>query len=192
MKIIKKAYLFLFVSIMFFTTHFLNAQRISINPQNSTLTILGTSNVHDWEMKVSKINSEIVLNESKQLSELIVKIPVTSIKSGKSIMDDKTYDAFNYKKYPTIVFQLTEASPVKITDKEDEITLTGNLSMAGETRKISFKTNCKSTKQGEYHLKGSVPLKMTDFKMTPPTAMFGAMKTGNAVNVKFEVTYNLQ
>jgi hypothetical protein len=61
--------------------------------------------------------------------------------------------------------------------------------MAGETRKISFKTVCKTTKTGDYQLKGNVPLKMTDFKIKPPTAMLGAMKTGDAVTVKFDVSF---
>ena len=179
----------LFIGIVFFTAHVAKAQSFDIIPQNSTVSILGTSNVHDWEMKVTKINSEFTLSSSKQISSLVVKIPVISIKSGKGIMDEKTYDAFDSKKNPNIVFQLTEASSIKLTDKDSEITLTGNLSMAGETRKISFKTVGKTTKTGDYQLKGSVPLKMTDFKIKPPTAMLGAMKTGDAVTVKFDVSF---
>ena len=179
----------LFVGIVFFTANVGNAQNFEITPQNLTVSILGTSNVHDWEMKVAKINSELTLSSSKQITSLVVKIPVISIKSGKGIMDEKTYDAFDSKKNPNIVFQLTEASSIKLTDKDSEITLTGNLSMAGETRKISFKTVGKITKTGDYQLKGSVPLKMTDFKIKPPTAMLGAMKTGDAVTVKFDVSF---
>ena len=179
----------LFVGIVFFTANVGNAQNFEITPQNLTVSILGTSNLHDWEMKVAKINSELTLSSSKQITSLVVKIPVISIKSGKGIMDEKTYDAFDSKKNPNIVFQLTEASSIKLTDKDSEITLTGNLSMAGETRKISFKTVGKTTKTGDYQLKGSVPLKMTDFKIKPPTAMLGTMKTGDAVTVKFDVSF---
>ena len=179
----------LFLGIVFFMANVGNAQNFEITPQNLTVSILGTSNVHDWEMKVTKINSELTLSSSKQITSLVVKIPVISIKSGKGIMDEKTYDAFDSKKNPNIVFQLTEASSIKLTDKDSEITLTGNLSMAGETRKISFKTVCKTTKTGDYQLKGNVPLKMTDFKIKPPTAMLGAMKTGDAVTVKFDVSF---
>lgn len=176
--------------VMLFATCILSAQSFEIIPQNSTVSILGTSNVHDWEMKATKINSELTLNSTKQITSLVVKIPVISIKSGKGIMDNKTYDAFDSKKNPNIIFQLTEASTVKLTDKESEITLIGNLSMTGETRKISFKTIGKITKTGDYQLKGSVPIKMTEFKMKPPTAMLGAMKTGDAITIKFDVSYN--
>ena len=188
-KEFSKYYIGLFMGVMFFVASVANAQSFEISPQNSAVSILGTSNVHDWEMKATKINSELTLSSSKQITSLVVKIPVVSIKSGKGIMDNKTYEAFDSKKNPTIIFQLTESSAIKLTDKDTEISLTGNLSMAGETRKISFKTIGKITKTGDYQLKGSVPLKMTDFKMKPPTAMLGAMKTGDAITVKFDVSY---
>jgi polyisoprenoid-binding protein YceI len=174
---------------MLFSTGALKAQNFEINPQSTVVSIHGTSSVHDWDMKVTKVSSELVVSASKQISALSVKIPVTSIKSGKQIMDGKTYDAFDAKKNPNIVFQLTEASSVKWSDKESEITITGNLSMAGETRKISFKTLGKITKTGEYQLKGNVPLKMTDYGMKPPTAFFGSMKTGDGITVLFDVTF---
>jgi len=184
-----KKFIALCISIMFFSISAVNAQNFNVIPQSSTANIHGTSNLHDWDMKVTKINSELGLNSSKQINALIVKIPVISLKSGKGIMDGKTYDAFDAKKNPNIVFQLTEVSPVKVTDKDSEITLTGNLTMAGETKKISFKSTVKITTAGDYQLKGSVSLKMTDFKMIPPTAFFGSMKTGDAVTVKFDVTF---
>jgi polyisoprenoid-binding protein YceI len=177
------------VSILFSTIGTIKAQTLTIIPQSAAINIHGTSNLHDWDMKVTKVTGDLVVNSSKQITALVVKIPVTSIKSGKGIMDNKTYDAFDAPKNPNIVFQLIEASAVKITDKDAEITATGNLTMAGETRKISFKIIGKTTKTGDYQLKGSVPLKMTDFKMKPPTAMMGAMKTGDGVTIKFDVTF---
>ncbi len=188
-KHFSKYYIGFCLSLMLFVTGAVKAQNFEIIPQSAIVTIHGTSNVHDWDMKVTKVNSELVVNSSKQITALSVKIPVVSIKSGKGIMDGKTYDAFDAKKNPNIVFQLTEASSAKWSDKDTEITLTGNLSMAGETRKISFKILGKILKTGEYQLKGNVPLKMTDYGMTPPTAFFGSMKTGDAVSVKFDVTF---
>ena len=67
--------------------------------------------------------------------------------------------------------------------------MTGNLTMNGQTKKISFKSTGKITKSGDYQLKATVPLKMTDYKIKPPTAFLGTMKTGDAVTVKFDVTF---
>lgn len=179
----------LLTSVLFSISSALTAQNFSIVPQSASINVHGTSNVHDWDMKPTKVTGELGINSAKQVSAITIKVEVKSLKSGNGIMDGKTYDAFEYKKNPYIVFQLTEVSQAKLTDNDTEITLTGNLSFAGATRKISIKTVGKITKSGDYQLKGSVPLKMTDFKMKPPTAMLGTMKTGDAITVKFDVTF---
>ncbi len=186
---ISNHFMLLFVSILLFSTSISKAQSFSVVPQTATMNIHGTSNLHDWDIKVTKIEGELGVNSSDHINALMVKVPIASLKSGKGIMDGKTADAFEAKKFPNIVFQLTEATSTKISEKEAEITLTGNLTMHGETKKISIKSMAKMTKTGDYQLKGTVPLKMTDFKMKPPVAMFGTMKTGDAITLKFDVTY---
>ncbi|MBA4276201.1 MAG: hypothetical protein C0430_05500 [Flavobacterium sp.] len=186
---ISRSFMILIVSILFSIPSVVKAQTFSIVPQTASINVHGTSNVHDWNMKPTKVTGELGLNSTKQISAITIKVEVKSLKSGNGIMDGKTYDAFDYKKNPYIVFQLTDASQAKLTENDTEVTLTGNLSFAGATRKISIKAIGKITKSGEYQLKGTVPLKMTDFKMSPPTAMLGTMKTGDAVTVKFDVTF---
>jgi len=184
-----KYFMILFISVIFSVSSKVTAQNFNIIPSAASINVHGTSNVHDWDMKPTKVTGDIGINGSKQINSIIIKIEVKTLKSGNGIMDGKTYDAFEYKKNPYIVFQLTEAPQVKLTEIDSEITLTGNLTMNGQTRKISIKSSGKITKSGDYQLKGSVPLKMTDFKMKPPTAMLGTMKTGDAVTVKFDVSF---
>jgi polyisoprenoid-binding protein YceI len=115
-------------------------------------------------------------------------VPVKAMKSAEgSIMDGKAYNAFDVKVNPMITFTLTDATPVKITDKDVEVTLTGTLAMGGSSKKISFKSTGKVI-AGGFQLKGAVPIKMSEYGMKAPTAMFGAIKTGDAVTVKFDVT----
>ncbi|MBC7523491.1 MAG: YceI family protein [Flavobacterium sp.] len=182
-------FIILLISIILSTPSILKAQSCPIVPFNASINVHGTSNVHDWDMKATAVNGELGLNGSKQINTVLIKIDVKSLKSGNGIMDSKTYNAFDFKKNPYIVFQLTEMSQSKLSDNDSEIILIGNLSFAGATRKISIKTIGKITKLGDYQLKGSVPLKMTDFKMKPPTAMLGIMKTGDVVTIKFDVTF---
>jgi polyisoprenoid-binding protein YceI len=184
-----KSFMILLISVIFSIPSVVKAQTLPIISQSALINVHGTSNVHDWDMKPTKVTGELGVNSSKQISAIAIKIEVKSLKSGNGIMDGKTYDAFDYKKNPYITFLLTDASQAKLTENDTEITLTGNLTFYGQTRKISIKSICKITKSGDYQLKGSVPLKMTDFKMKPPTAMMGTMKTGDAVTVKFDVTF---
>jgi len=184
-----KSIMILLISLIFSASSVIKAQTFPLISQGALINVHGTSNVHDWDMKPTKVTGELGLNGSKQISAIAIKVEVKSLKSGNGIMDGKTYDAFKYKNNPYIVFLLTDASNVKLTENDTEITLTGNLTFGGQTRKISIKAIGKITKSGDYHLKGSVPLKMTDYKMKPPTAMLGTMKTGDAVTVKFDVTF---
>jgi len=185
--IFSKYFMLLYVSIMFTTTGVLSAQTLKINPRTSTMTILGTTNVHNFETKVTQISGELVLNSSKKVESMSVQVPVKSIKSKEKMMDTKTYEAFVAEKNPNISFRLTDASSIKVTGQEIDVTVTGNLTMAGATKKISFKSSGKLTKAGVYEFKGSIPLKMTDFKMSPPTAMMGMMKVGDGITLKYDV-----
>lgn len=165
----------------------LHAQVLKINPAASKMTISGTTNVHDFESNVTQINGQLVIDGTKKVESLSVKVPVKSIKSKEKLMDTKTYEALEANNHPTISFQMTDASSLKINGQNIDVVVTGNLSLAGETRKISFRTTGKSTKPGVYEFKGSIPLKMTDFKVTPPKAMMGMMKVGNEITLKYHV-----
>jgi len=167
----------------------LNAQVLKINPKSFNMTILGTTNVHDFKSKVTQAKGEAVVNSNKELQSLVVEIPVRSIKSGEKLMDTKTYETFDVDKNPTITFKLTEVNSLRLDGNQVNVTLTGNLTMAGVTRKISLKSTGNSTKPGVYDFEGSVALKMTDFKMSPPTAMLGLMKVGDAITLKFNVSF---
>ena len=184
-----KLFMWLLVGFMLTAVSFLNAQSLKINSGSSTITVFGTSNLHDWETKVENIDGEFVINGSKQVQSLVVKIPVRSLKSGDKLMDKITYSTFDSEKNPTIVFQLTEPfTPVLVGDKDVQVTLTGNVSIAGVSKKISFKSVGKATGSGTFQFKASLPLKMTDFKMKPPTAMLGMVKAGDDVTLKFDIS----
>ncbi len=165
------------------------AQSLKPNPLKPTITISGTSTLHDWESFVESPKGEYVFDE-KTIKSLTINIPVTSIKSKQEekLMDKKTYEALNSDKNPTILFQLTEPATPVINGSEAQVILTGNLTIAGITKKISIKSSGKKNSTGAYQFSGVVPLKMSDYKIKPPVAMLGLIKTGDAINIKFDVT----
>ncbi|HWH79988.1 MAG TPA: YceI family protein, partial [Candidatus Binatus sp.] len=62
----------------------------------------------------------------------------------------------------------------------------GDIVVAGVTNQVT--TPVSVLPQGDKKLKitGSGAVKMTDFKMQPPTALAGALKTGDEVKLSFE------
>ncbi len=101
------------------------------------------------------------------------------------MMDNKTYDAFNYEKHPQIVFTLNSR---KISKENLTIDLKGVLAMAGATKPVDLKLNYKVLPNGDLKVTGSKSLLMTEFKMEPPTAMMGTIKVGDEVVITFDMT----
>lgn len=186
-KTLPNYYMLLIASIMLVgSLSVTTAQTLKINAQSSTMTISGTTNVHNFQSKVTQISGDLVIN-GKKVQSLKVEVPVKSIKSNEKLMDKKTYEAFDAEKHPTITFQLIDAVVQKATAEDIDVVLTGNLTMAGVSKKISINTTGKALKAGTLQFTGSVGLKMTDFKMKPPTAMLGMMKVSDAITLKFSV-----
>jgi polyisoprenoid-binding protein YceI len=156
------------------------------------MSVSGTSSLHEWESDVTKVEwtgaFAVQGNQLIDIKDVLVKIPVTSIKSTKgSIMDNKTYDAFDYEKNPHIQFKLTT---VKITGTAPEFTVnaTGNLTMAGVSKPTDLVVKAKVLSTGEVQLTSSKKINMKNHNMKPPTAMMGTIKVGEEVTVAFDLT----
>jgi polyisoprenoid-binding protein YceI len=157
------------------------------------MTIKGTSNLHDWEStaKELRVKGDFTLQQDKfsSLNALSVEVPVKSIKSTKgSIMDNKTYDALKADQNANITFKLEGVTPFKAQADGYTVTATGNLTIAGSTKKVELIAKGKPNGDGSITFSGSHKLKMTDFGIKPPTALMGTMKVGNDIEVVFSVT----
>jgi polyisoprenoid-binding protein YceI len=186
-KNIMKAKIFLF-ALLAVTVLGPNASTAQNKVKAFKMTIQGTSSLHDWESVIEKLECKasytIEQNTLTEIKEAIVKIPVRSIKSPKGkMMDNKTYEAFDYEKNPTIIFALTSVkTSASVAD------LKGTLTMAGAGKSIDLRVTYKILANGDLQITGMKKIKMSDFKMEPPTAMMGTIKVGDEVTVNFELT----
>lgn len=175
------------VGLLLFQLNAINAQSVKVKAFK--MTVKGISSLHDWESVVEKIDCRGLLTMSEdaiEIKDMIIKIPVTGIKSTKGkMMDNKTYDAFKHEKYPFIIFTL---SSKRVNESNATIDVKGNISMAGITKAITLTVNCKILSNGELQVTGSKKLIMTEFQMEPPTAMMGTIKVGDEVVVSFDLT----
>lgn len=161
--------------------------QLKVNHSKSSMTIDGTSNVHDWTSAVEIINgnmnAEINGTQVESIQSLSLSIPVNSIKSGKSTMDKNTYKAMNADAHPTISYRLKSASI-----NGNKATLEGTLTINGVSKTVKINVDCIAS-AGTVALKGAYALKMSDYKIEPPVAMMGAMKTGDGVKLNFNVLF---
>ncbi|MEO9887087.1 MAG: YceI family protein [Balneola sp.] len=161
-----------------------------LNNESSTVVIKGTSSLHDWESKAESIEATLtaVLNDEakiENISELILTIDVESIESGKTAMNKKVYSAFDSDKHPKIVFTLSGITQIK----QDSIFATGVLAMAGKEQTIDLVVTYQTQKDHSIKIAGSKTLLMTDYGMKPPKAMLGTLKTGDEIEIVFDVIF---
>ncbi len=162
----------------------------TLSSEKSTVVIKGTSSLHDWESNAEVISGKATVDFSEAgsfmgISSLTFMVDVESIKSGKGVMDKKTRGALDSKKHPQIIFLLGEVTDVT----SDSLFATGELTIAGTTNSIEVAASYMLHEDGSLHIEGSEKLLMTDYGVSPPKAMLGTLKTGDEVEVVFNVTY---
>jgi polyisoprenoid-binding protein YceI len=172
--------------------------RVPVAPE-SRLWIDGTSNLHGWTCKAEKLEAAVELDKAaaaqlavappKALKRVEVKVPVKSLKCGHGGMDNNLYKALNADATPEISYIMAtfEVVPGEV---KDSFTLKtqGTLTISGKENKIAMDVIANRLPDGTVKATGTVPVKMTDYGIKPPTAIFGRLKTGDEVKVSFELT----
>lgn len=146
----------------------------------SVVRVEGTSTLHAWKMESAKIAGSI-----DTPSQVVVTIPVTSLKSEHAKMDKLMAEALKAKTHPEIRYQMTSANPANPAGDAFVLKTQGKLTIAGVTRDVAFDVHGTRGADGRYTLAGQAPIKMTDYGIKPPTAMMGTIKTGDDVKVTF-------
>ena len=173
--------------LLLFATAGLQAQETLTLDSKPTLTISGTSTLHDWNMTSNTATGKLVATEEgtklDKITSLVIEMPAETIKSGKGGMDKNAYKALKSSQYKTVKFDLKQAQKTGTG-----YTLKGTFTIAGVAKEVSIPVKVTSA-GGKHTLSGDYSFKLTDYKMTPPTAMMGTIKTGDAVRISFTVSF---
>ena len=162
---------------------------------DSKMWIDGTSNkTPEWTVHATEMEGYVMMNPAATVAEPGVasaQVTVTSkmLKSKKSsIMDRLMYDALKVKQHEHIVYELTSVESVTAADDNTFTMETlGNLTLAGHTNQITMTVVGTMQGDGSVVFTGSHTMLMSDYKIKPPTAMFGALHTGDEVVVHAEL-----
>ena len=171
--------------------------RIAVSP-TSKLWFEGTSNVHDWKCDAKALDAVIEIDATAPalgtasptlLRKVSVRIPVKQMKCGHDKMDDNMYKALKADANDEISYVMATFAPV-VGEKQDEfgIKTEAKLRVAGVEKPVVVEVAATRLADGTIKAVGTVPMKMTNFGVKPPTAMFGAIRAGDEVKVKFEMT----
>ena len=133
------------------------AAKYSASPTGSSVKIEGTSTIHDWTMESKIVGGSLELDPKVQFDaaqaaltglegnkvpmKVKVSIPVRSLKSYTTAMDNVYQDAMEEKKFPRIEFFLSELTVKEGEHKPGtpfEFNSTGELVVHGVTNKITM------------------------------------------------------
>jgi hypothetical protein len=173
----------------------------TLAPSGNKMIIKGTSTLHDWQCKVEQMSGQMSATVTsgvvKEIQNLTFSAAVNSIRSIKENgeyyekgMDKNVYKALKSDQYAAITFALKKVNSVTAAaNNKVTIVAAGTLTISGTPKEVTLTVSGTPSGAG-YAFEGTFPMKMTDFKIEPPTALLGTIRTGDAITVEFKTVYN--
>ena len=166
---------------------------------DSRLWLEGSSNVRDWTCSATSMEALIDMDRrtmdsqdlqvvAKSIRSVNVKVPVRTLKCGDRHMEANMYQALKAPKAPAVSYIVAKFDAIpQIAADGISMQVTGRLSMAGVERSVQMTVATERMRDGTRRARGSVPILMTDFGITPPRPWMGILRTANKVLVQFEI-----
>ncbi len=159
------------------------AQHEYVLSDSSALAIHGTSTVNSFECHAAQVIGAGILNGGDK-SRAHIEVRVPDLDCGKRRMNRDLQEALRGDEFPLITFNLQYAERV---DSLDTIQIVGTLSLAGASRDISVVLDAERRTDGSVRGWGRKHLRMTDFDVDPPTALFGVVKAHDEIEIVFDL-----
>lgn len=194
MKLFRFSLLFM---MSFMLTHWISAQSYNLAADSSTqITVTGTSTLHGWTVAVNEIQDvpqKLVLSGDNEntIDSFAFGVVINSMDGGRGAsMNAKITKALQATAHPVITYQQTESAVISEMDAAGNFKLIskGVLNMVGMEKAVEIEVMGQKTANGII-LKGSKPLKFSEFEIEPPSAMFGQIVCGDDIAVNFEFRY---
>lgn len=154
----------------------------------SSMSISGTSTLHDWKVDLNEFNCNMTAHfdaSTMKIEKVTFRGRARTIKSDSNLMDKKIQEALKTDKFPEVRFTVNKTRDVTLNNKRFSGIINGDLVIAGVTRTENIQFTGQMIANNRIQIRGSKKLKMSDFKVSPPTAMLGAVKSGDEVTVSF-------
>ncbi len=163
----------------------------------STLTIRGSTTVGKrWHCSAVGVDSRVAVAEREgtaipDVRGVTVQLPVSALRCQSAPMERAMRQAL---KADRDTAALTINGRFEIADefapaRPDERDLVGALRVAGRERNVFLRAHVSFDPDGSMRVKSVVPLQLTDFDITPPRVLFGAVRARDAVTVEVELLY---
>ncbi|MBU2951790.1 hypothetical protein KO493_13910 [Tamlana agarivorans] len=156
---------------------------------DSTLSVIGTSNVKGFECKYdmtdfkSVIPINYILKDGKiLLSESTLVLDNINFDCGGRAINRDFIEILKTKKHPRIKLELRE---INMIHNKNEVNVLVDVSMAGISNTYSIPVNLK--KNDKLEVVGNLDLYLDTFNIEAPNKLFGLIQIGNHVEIEFKL-----
>jgi hypothetical protein len=124
-----------------------------------------------------------------------LSVPVISLRGNSQGMDRDMYSALKAGQCPFIQYRLEKVQDAQVrqdpSTAKTEIILhvTGVLTVAGVQRPLATELTIQEDTSQHYLVHARSVIQMTDFKVTPPTALFGLIRAQDSLSVIFNLDF---
>ena len=154
--------------------------------KESVMKINGSSTIHDWTVTANSMKGSMKM-VAGALNNLLFQVEVAHIKSERgAAMDKKMHAALKVEEHPEVSFKFKEIK--KDAGSENSFHIIGMLNIAGTEKEVDIASEFQAV-GGNYVFKGNKEIKLQDFNMEPPTAMFGQIIVGDNVTIDFDLVF---
>lgn len=182
--------------ILFQSSFILAQKKYVLDNALSSLSVTGTSTLHNWHMVVTNYSGAFnaLINEQ---NDIVIKsgdfvCDANSITSDNSMMDNKAHDALNTDRYKQIAFYLINAASLVVNGGTIESKIIGELHISGHKHAAMLPINGTIDTEGNIKIVGAVDVKMSDFNIKPPSALMGTVKSGDDVTIHYQLIFKIE
>ena len=168
---------------------------LKLQPE-SRIWVEGTSTTKSWSCKAPAFEADIVatnaeaaaaiMNGEKAVRSVALRVAAPRLDCGNGTMTNHALKALKANDHKTITFTLGSYDLAKALEGTQG-TLKGTLTLGGVTKPIAIVATARPAAAGQLRVTGTHRLRMTDYGLTPPKLMLGAMKVGDEVTVGFDL-----
>jgi polyisoprenoid-binding protein YceI len=169
--------------------------RLAVRP-DSRLWLEGSSNVRDWRCEATSLDASVDIDDAvhnlaptaARIRGVQVRVPTRALTCGRSQMDHIMYKALHVDDAPECrqIVGRFEVVPAA-AGVRPTLVMQGTLRIAGRERVVRMPVDLEEQSDGSIRAKGALPILMTDYGISPPTALFGVLRTENRIVVKFDL-----
>ena len=157
-------------------------KKLFADKKQSEITYAMDHPLHSWTGVSKDINSVILIDSNSGIiSQVAVSVKISSFDSQNANRDSHAIEVTEALKYPVIKF-----SSSKIVQEGNKLKVTGTLSFHGVNQLITFDA-AKKNKGSNIEVSGGFTVKLTQFKIDPPSLM--GIATDDEIKLSFKAIY---